>query len=54
MDSPEKGSIDVTFPVREKNQTTKGSNPAERARILRKIDLHLLPFVTVFYLLAFL
>jgi hypothetical protein len=29
-------------------------NPRERARILRKIDWHLLPFVTVFYLLSFL
>ncbi|KAG2138645.1 MFS general substrate transporter [Suillus bovinus] len=29
-------------------------NPKERARILRKIDWHLLPFVTVFFLLSFL
>ncbi|KAG2348123.1 MFS general substrate transporter [Suillus weaverae] len=29
-------------------------NPSERARILYKIDWHLLPFVTVFYLLSFL
>ncbi|KAG2348122.1 MFS general substrate transporter [Suillus weaverae] len=29
-------------------------NPRERARILRKIDWHLLPFVTVFFLLSFL
>ncbi|KAG1821015.1 MFS general substrate transporter [Suillus subaureus] len=29
-------------------------NPREQARILRKIDWHLLPFVTVFYLLSFL
>ncbi|KAG1736554.1 MFS general substrate transporter [Suillus lakei] len=29
-------------------------NPRERARILRKIDWYLLPFVTVFYLLSFL
>ncbi|KAG1845305.1 MFS general substrate transporter [Suillus subalutaceus] len=29
-------------------------NPRERARILRKIDWHLLPFVTIFFLLSFL
>jgi hypothetical protein len=29
-------------------------NPKERVRILRKIDWHLLPFVTVFFLLSFL
>ncbi|KAG1857897.1 MFS general substrate transporter [Suillus tomentosus] len=29
-------------------------SPRDRARILRKIDWHLLPFVTVFYLLSFL
>jgi hypothetical protein len=29
-------------------------NPRERARILRKIDWNLLPFVTVFFLLSFL
>ncbi|KAG2369028.1 putative pantothenate transporter [Suillus spraguei] len=29
-------------------------NPRERARILRKIDWQLLPFVTVFYLFSFL
>ncbi|KAG2145317.1 MFS general substrate transporter [Suillus bovinus] len=29
-------------------------DPRERTRILRKIDWHLLPFVTVFYLLSFL
>ncbi|KAG1866149.1 MFS general substrate transporter [Suillus subluteus] len=28
-------------------------NPRERARILRKIDWHLLPFVTIFFLLSF-
>jgi hypothetical protein len=29
-------------------------NPREQMRILRKIDWHLLPFVTVFYLLSYL
>ncbi|KAG2132980.1 MFS general substrate transporter [Suillus clintonianus] len=29
-------------------------NPRERARILRRIDWHLLPFVTIFFLLSFL
>ncbi|OJA20079.1 hypothetical protein AZE42_02473 [Rhizopogon vesiculosus] len=29
-------------------------NPGERARILRKLDWHLLPFVSLLYLLSFL
>ena len=29
-------------------------SPAERARILRKLDVHLLPFVSLLYLLSFL
>ncbi|KAG2107174.1 MFS general substrate transporter [Suillus discolor] len=35
-------------------QIVLNPSPRERARILRKIDWHLLPFVTVFYLLSFL
>jgi hypothetical protein len=29
-------------------------SPAERARLLRKLDLHLLPLVSLLYLLSFL
>jgi hypothetical protein len=29
-------------------------DPAERMRILRKVDWHILPLVTLFYLLSFL
>jgi len=35
-------------------QIVKELTPQERARILRKMDWHLLPFVTLFYLLSFL
>lgn len=37
-----------------KSENQIALNLRERARILRKIDWHLLPFVTVFYLLSFL
>jgi len=35
-------------------QIVLNPSPRERARILRKIDWHLLPFVTVFYLFSYL
>ncbi|KAG2075432.1 MFS general substrate transporter [Suillus decipiens] len=40
--------------IKSKSEKQIASNPTERARVLRKIDWHLLPFVTVFYLLSFL
>ncbi|OJA19537.1 hypothetical protein AZE42_06601 [Rhizopogon vesiculosus] len=49
-----KGSIDANSLVLEEKQIVEELDPAERGRILRKIDWHLLPFVTLFYLLAFL
>ena len=49
-----KGSIDANSLVLEEKQIVEELDPAERGRILHKIDWHLLPFVTLFYLLAFL
>jgi hypothetical protein len=56
MDLSEKGSIgEANYPVQlmEEKQIVE-LHPAERERILRKIDLHLLPFITLFYLMSFL
>jgi hypothetical protein len=56
MDLSEKGSIgEANYPVQliEEKQFVE-LHPAERERILRKIDLHLLPFITLFYLMSFL
>jgi hypothetical protein len=52
MGLSENGSIEANSPALEEKQIEL--NPAERARILRKIDWHLIPFVTLFYLLSFL
>jgi hypothetical protein len=40
--------------VLAQKQIVEESDPAERVRILRKIDWHILPVVTLFYLLSFL
>ncbi|KAG1771632.1 MFS general substrate transporter [Suillus placidus] len=52
-DSLRKGSIETTFHIEEK-QIVEELNPGERARILRKLDWHLLPFVSLLYMLSFL
>ena len=42
-----------TDPVNNEKDTVELS-PAERARLLRKLDWHLLPLVSLLYLLSFL
>jgi len=59
MSPPEKPIVPVKCGCRgldplEEAQIIKERNATERARILRKIDWHLLPVVTLFYLLSFL
>jgi hypothetical protein len=54
MNLSDKSSIEANSLALEEKQVTEELDPAERARILRKIDWHLLPFVTLFYLLCFL
>jgi hypothetical protein len=38
----------------EEKSIVEELDPGERARILRKLDWHLLPFVSLLYLLSFL
>lgn len=38
----------------EKHEYDLGSLEAERKRVLRKMDFHLLPFISMLYLLSFL
>ncbi|KAG2148656.1 MFS general substrate transporter [Suillus bovinus] len=52
-DSLRKGDIETNLQLEEK-QITEELNPKERARILRKLDWHLLPFVSLLYMLSFL
>ncbi|KAG1758818.1 MFS general substrate transporter [Suillus occidentalis] len=52
-DSLCKGSIEKNFHI-EGQQIAEELNPGERARILRKLDWHLLPFVSLLYMLSFL
>ncbi|KAG1871251.1 MFS general substrate transporter [Suillus subalutaceus] len=52
-DSFRKGSIETNFHIEEK-QVAEELKPGERARILRKLDWHLLPFVSLLYMLSFL
>lgn len=52
-DSLCKGSIEKNFHI-EEQQIADELNPGERARILRKLDWHLLPFVSLLYMLSFL
>jgi hypothetical protein len=47
-----RASVD-TDPVNNEKDIVELS-PAERARLLRKLDWHLLPLVSLLYLLAFL
>ncbi|KAJ8588252.1 MFS general substrate transporter [Rhizopogon salebrosus TDB-379] len=54
MNLSDKSSIEANSLALEEKQVTEELDPAERTRILRKIDWHLLPFVTLFYLLCFL
>jgi hypothetical protein len=55
MDLSEKGSSDeANYLVIDEKQIVKELHPADRERILRKIDFHLLPFVSLFYLMSFL
>ncbi|KAG1751365.1 MFS general substrate transporter [Suillus paluster] len=48
-----KGSFETNFHI-EAKQIVEEFNPGERARILRKLDWHLLPFVSLLYMLSFL
>ncbi|KAG1738423.1 major facilitator superfamily domain-containing protein [Suillus paluster] len=48
------GSLQDNIEMIPKKQIIEELGSEERARILRKIDWHLLPYVTLFYLLAFL
>lgn len=54
MDSRKGTSGEGNYPMLEEKQIVKELHPSERARILRKIDWHLLPFVSLFYLMSFL
>jgi len=48
------GSLrDDDIELKSDNLSVLPVNPREQARILRKMDWHLLPFVTVFFLLSF-
>jgi hypothetical protein len=48
-----KGNMEANTYLEEK-PIAEELNPGERARILRKLDWHLLPFVSLLYLLSFL
>ncbi|KAG1821238.1 MFS general substrate transporter [Suillus variegatus] len=52
-DSLHKSGIETVLHIEEK-QIVEELNPGERARILRKLDWHLLPFVSLLYMLSFL
>jgi hypothetical protein len=47
------GSMEADLHFKEKS-IVEELNPGERARILRKLDWHLLPFVSLLYMLSFL
>ena len=54
----EKNSVTPTIqdnkPTVHKHELTPEALEVERKRVLRKMDLHLLPFVSILYLLSFL
>lgn len=57
--SPSTASVDTEPVNKEKEVNDAGDHvvelgPTERARLLRKLDWHLLPLVSLLYLLSFL
>ena len=46
--------VNVRFTLVEGDSDVLELSPAERARLLRKLDWHLLPLVSLLYLLCFL
>ena len=54
MSPSTRASIETDPVNNEKNATVGDVERAERARLLRKLDRHLLPLVSLLYLLSFL
>ncbi|KAF8149437.1 phthalate transporter [Crassisporium funariophilum] len=52
--SSEVGEHEPTLPAKDEETTVMQHSEAERKKVLRKMDLHLLPFISFLYLLSFL
>ena len=46
--------IDESNPIQAKGEEAESANAIDEKKLLRKLDLHLLPGVTLLYLLSFL